>query len=153
MNSIQFWIAIIFGIIWLALKLLRRKPPEDTEQQREGNVILTESEVNLPWQQIPQGQEILEEYEEEVVEQIKPVEEKKEPSIPQTVFSPAIPTEPKRKSSQRDTNSTDKRSQQSPGQPKQIAGIPLNTQNVKFGIVLSEILNKPKSQRLNTNSS
>ena len=148
MNSIQFWIAILFGIIWLALKLLRRKPPEDTEQQREGNVIFTESEVNLPWQQIPQGQQILEEYEEEEIEQIKPVEKKKKPSIPQTASSPIIPTEPKRKSSQRDTNSTYKRSQQSLGQPKQIAGIPLNTQNVKFGIVLSEILNKPKSQRL-----
>ena len=151
MNSIQFWIAIIFGIIWLALKLLRRKP-EDTEQQREGNVILTESEVNLPWQQIPQGQQILEEDEEEEVEQINPVEDKEKPSISQTASSPAIPNEPKRKSSQRDINSTDKRSQQILGQPKQIAGIPLNTQNVKFGIVLSEILNKPKSQRLNTNS-
>lgn len=154
MDKIQFWILILGGIIWLALRLFRRKP-EDTQQQRKGDDIFTESEMNLPWQQIPQEQQIFAEYdeEEEFEEElsIERIEENEEPPTPQPVSSPTLSTDPKRETSQQDTipvtSDTPAHSQQRTRQPKQIAGIPLNTKSVKFGIVISEILNKPKSQR------
>ncbi|MBM3235600.1 hypothetical protein FJZ31_04810 [Candidatus Poribacteria bacterium] len=160
-------IAILIGIIWLALRLLRRKP-EDTQQQeqRGGDVIFTEAEVNLPWEQIPQGRRMLEEYNDE--EEIEPVGEelninredgftsvnhveKKEPPVLQSTLSPATSTKPKRETNQditQMTSVTPAQSQKRPKQIRQIAGMPLNTPNVKFGIILSEILNKPKSQRI-----
>jgi len=150
-------IAILIGIIWLALRLLRRRP-EDTgqQEQRGGDVIFTESEVNIPWEQIPQRRRILEEYDEKEVEQvekelnIKHVGEKEKPPVLQSASSTTPSTNPKRETSQRTTQMTSvtpAHSQKRPKQIRQIAGIPLNTQNVKFGIILSEILNKPKSQR------
>ncbi|HIE30526.1 TPA: hypothetical protein EYP66_24980 [Candidatus Poribacteria bacterium] len=152
-------ITILIGIIWLAFRLLRRKP-EDTEQQEqsEGDIILTEAEMNLPWQQIPQGQQMFAEHDEgeEIgqVEEESRIEQIEEPPTPQPVSPPTASMEAKRETSQRGTTSMTSdipaHSRQRLKQPKQIIDIPLNTQNVKFGIILSEILNKPKSQRPHT---
>jgi hypothetical protein len=163
--DVRILIAILIGIIWLALRLLRRRI-EDTRQQeqQDGDVIFTESEVNVPWEQIPQRRRMLDEYDEEKVRQvgeelnIKREDgftsvnhvEKKEPPVLQSASSPVTSTKPKRETSQRTTqmtSATPAHSQKRPKQIRQIAGIPLNTPNVKFGIILSEILNKPKSQR------
>jgi hypothetical protein len=155
-------IAILIGVIWLVLRLLRRRP-EDTRQQeqRGGDVIFTESEVNVPWEQIPQGRRMLGEYDDK--EEIEPVEEElnikrvKEQPVLQSASSSIPSTKPKRETSQHITQmisvhkpnvASPAHSQKRPKQIGQIAGIPLNTQNVKFGIILSEILNKPKSQRI-----
>lgn len=147
-------ITILIGVIWLALRLLRRKP-EDTKQQeqREGDVIFTESEVNLPWEQIPQRQRMLEEYDEEEVEQVAEelnIKRVEKPPVLQSASSPTPSTQPKGEIRPRTIHTTSvtlEHSQKRPRQISQIVGIPLNTQNVKFGIILSEILNKPKSQR------
>ncbi|MFQ6039692.1 MAG: hypothetical protein ACE5PV_02450 [Candidatus Poribacteria bacterium] len=152
-------ITILIGIIWLAFRLLRRKPVDTERQEQRGrDVIFTDSEMKLPWQQIPQEPQILMEHDEgeEVgqVEEESRVERIEEVPTPQPVSPPTASMEPKRKSSYQsthsmtsDTSSTSSRSRRPPRQPKQIIGIPLNTQNVKFGIILAEILNKPKSQR------
>jgi len=149
MNNIQLLILIFFGIVWIIIRLLRRKPRDTEQQQREGDVIFTESEMNLPWEQIPQNQYMLEEYEEDVEQaeenlSVESIEEKEEPVISQPPPSSSSAEKPE---AINQDNTSIGRPQQLPKKPKQILGIPLDTQNVKFGIILSEVLNKPKSQR------
>ena len=155
---------IIAGLIWLFVRLARRPQSQQQEQpeqeQPEQDITFTESEVDFPpWTQmqaeefpVVEEEEIIESVEEEIPprvaepapaaipQQQKEAQERSETTPEESTTTPDIST--------KDRTVAEIEKKKRPRQPKEIAGIPVNAQSVRFGIVLSEILNRPAFRRV-----
>ncbi len=158
MDNIRVIVIIIAGLIWLFVRLTRRQQSQQQrqpEQEQPEQDITTESEVDFPpWVQM-QAEEFPVVEEEEIIDSVEVSEpprisepapqqqkesQKRAESIPEeSTTTSNISTE------DRTTTETEKKEREKTG--KQIAGIPVNTQSIRFGIVLSEILNRPAFRR------
>lgn len=149
MEDLLQYIPLILIALFSLLRVLRKK----TQQQPEPEVALEdEQEVKLPpWGNFPTEEDASDKPLPEFLE----VEEFSVPQQPVSQLPAAEASQPARettpsKSRQRPVSQPDRgKSESSPAQSvaDTIAGISLTPQTVRQGIILSEILGRPKSLR------
>ena len=133
-DLIQVILLIIFGVVALLGRVLGRKKP-----QREPDDVVLEEEVTLPpWGNLPMEEEEPFPYTvEPETPSVQPPPSFTMPAPKETPVEPELKPAPARES----------RADSSPPQAPTIAGIPLSPQTFRQGIILAEILGRPKSLR------